>query len=235
MSRGLPAAAAALAGAVALASAAAAAIPAAPLIPLPTYEPGDAFVFSDGRVERVINAEGESLTWAGLSGASYKRSRNFVVPVLAWRSGRATGKREVRGNPDALWPIADGKGGGKSARFRVVTETKATAQAAAKRSVSLWVCKTGKRKSFTVQAGTFEAIPVKCDRYSPTTMRLIEQREWDYAPELGHYVRRVTVNYLRGTTRKVELVATLSGPAASKARLTALARAARQSDAARRP
>ena len=60
-------------------------------------------------------------------------------------------------------------------------------------------------------------------------MRLLEQREWDYAPELGHYIRRVTVNYLRGTTRKVELVAALSGPAASKPRLIALARAARKS------
>jgi hypothetical protein len=189
-------------------------------VPMPEYEPGDAFVFSDGRVERVINTEGERLTWAGLSGASYKRSRNFVVPVLEWRSGRASGRREVRG---------DGKGGGKSARFRVVTETKANAQASAKRSVSLWVCKTGKLKSFTVQAGTYDAIPVKCDRYSPTTMRLLEQREWDYAPELGHYIRRVTVNYLRGTTRKVELVAALSGPAASKPRLIALARAARKS------
>jgi hypothetical protein len=150
------------------------------------------------------------------------------VPVLTWRSGRATGRREVHGNPDALWPIGAGKGGSKSARFRVVTETQANAQASPRRSVSLWVCKTGKLKAFTVMAGTYNAIPFKCDRYSPTTMRLLEQREWDYAPELGHYIRRVTVNYLRGTTRKVELVAALSGPAASKARLTALARAARK-------
>jgi hypothetical protein len=65
-------------------------------------------------------------------------------------------------------------------------------------------------------------------------MRLLEQREWDYAPELGHYVRRVTVNYLRGTTRTVELVAALSGPAASKSRIAALAREARASWRARR-
>ena len=207
-----------------LAAAAAVAVLPAP-VPLPEYEPGDAFVFSDGRVERVIDAGGQRMTWAGLSGANYQRSRNFVVPVLQWRSGRATGRREVHGNPDALWPI----GKGKSARFRVVTETKANAQAGLRRSVSLWVCKTGKPKVFAVKAGTYEAIPVKCDRYSPTTMRLLEQREWDYAPELGHYVRRVTVNYLRGTTRTAELVAALSGPAASKARLTALARAARKS------
>jgi hypothetical protein len=198
-------------------------------VSLPDYEPGDAFVYSDGRVERVIAADGTRMTWAELSGASYKRSRNFIIPVLQWRSGRGTGTREVRGNPDAIWPIANGKGGGKSARFRVITETRAKPQSAIKRSVSLWVCKTGKPKVFTVPAGTYDTIPVKCDRYSPTTMRLLEQREWDYAPELGHYVRRVTVNYLRGTTRKVELVAALSGPAATKARLTAVARAARQS------
>ena len=192
-------------------------------VALPQYAPGDAFVFSDGRIERVVAARGESLTWAGLSGASYQRSRNFIVPVLRWRSGRGIGTRQVRGNPDALWPI----GTSKSARFRVITETRANPQAASKRSVSLWVCNAGKWKTFTVAAGTFATIPVKCDRYSSTTMRLLERREWDYAPDLGHYIRRVTVNYLRGTTRAVELVAALSGPAASKARLTALSRSAR--------
>jgi hypothetical protein len=199
-------------------------------VAMPEYAPGDAFVFSDGRVERVIANDGPRMTWAGLSGTSYKRSRNFIIPVLQWRTGRATGKREVRGNPDALWPI----GKSKSTRFRVITETRANPQASKKRSVSMWVCKTGKPKTFTVAAGTYDTIPVKCDRYSPTTMRLIEQREWDYAPELGHYIRRVTVNYLRGTTRSVELVAALSGPAASKARLTALSRTARATSRSRR-
>lgn len=199
-------------------------------VEMPRYQKGDAFIFSDGRVERVIADDGDRLVWAGLSGSSYRRSRNFVVPVLQWRSGRGTGRREVRGNPDALWPI----GKSKSARFRVITETRANPQASAKRSVSLWECKSTKPRQFTVAAGTYDTIPVKCDRYSPTTMRLLEQREWDYAPELGHYVRRVTVNYLRGTTRTAELVAALSGPAASKARIAALARDARAAWRARR-
>lgn len=213
---------------LALLAAAAAALPTQAA--LPRYEPGDAFVFSDGRVERVVSTKGDRLTWAGISGASYRRSRNFVVPVLQWRNGRGIGTREVRGDPDALWPF----GKSKSARFRVITETRANPQAAKKRSVSLWVCKAGKPTVFAVPAGTYDTIPVKCDRYSSTTMRLLEQREWDYAPELGHYVRRVTVNYLRGTTRKAELVAALSGPAASKARLTALSRNARATFMARK-
>ena len=190
---------------------------------LPRYESGDAFVFSDGRVERVVRSEGATVVWAGLSGPTYTRSRNFVVPVLSWRSGSGTGSRKVHGSPDALWPMARPR----SVRFRVVSETRANPRAALRRSVSMWVCKTSAARSFTVRAGTFEAIPVLCDRYSSTTMRLIERREWDYAPELGHYIRRVTMNYLRGTTRKVELVAALSGPAASPARLSALSRHAR--------
>lgn len=197
-------------------------------VALPDYTPGDAYVYSDGRVERVIGPDGDRMVWAGLSGPSYRRSRNFIVPVLEWRSGRGSGTREVRGDPDALWPIDRSK----SARFRIITETKANPQAASKRSVSLWVCKTSKAKSFTVAAGTYSAIPVLCDRYSTTSMRLVERREWDYAPELGHYIRRVSVNYLRGTTQSVELVAALSGPAASKARLTALSRSARRASQA---
>lgn len=204
-------------------AAAATALPSGPApIALPDYEGGDAYVFSDGRVERVVSSSGDTVIWAGLSGPSYTRSRNFIVPVLSWRSGRGTGSREVHGNPDALWPMVRPR----SVRFRVVSETRATPEASLKRSVALWVCKSGKLRSFTVKAGIFEAIPVVCDRYSSTTMRLIERREWDYAPELGHYVRRVTINYLRGTRREVELVAALSGPAASSARLSALSRQA---------
>lgn len=192
-------------------------------VELPGYEAGDAFVFSDGRVERVVDAGSEQVVWEGLNGPSYARSRNFIVPVLAWRSGRGTGRREVRGTPDELWPIS----ASRSVRFRVITETRASPEAPAKRSVSLWVCKSGAARSLTVQAGTFDTIPVICDRYSSTTMRLTERREWDYAPEVRHYVRRSSLNYLRGTKSRVELVAALTGPAANRARLTALSRQTR--------
>jgi len=209
-------------GLLAAGAAAATALPAPSPIALPHYEGGDAFVFSDGRVERVIRSSGDTVIWAGLSGPSYTRSRNFIVPVLSWRSGKGTGSREVHGNPDALWPMARPR----TVRFRVVSETRASPEASLKRSVALWVCKSGKLRSFAVKAGIFEAVPVVCDRYSSTTMRLIERREWDYAPEVGHYIRRVSINYLRGSKREVELIAALSGPAASPARLSALSRQA---------
>ncbi|QIQ85466.1 hypothetical protein [Erythrobacter sp.] len=192
-------------------------------VPLPRYNPGDAFVFSDGRVERVVADEGDHVVWRGLRGPSYRRSRNFIVPVLRWRSGRGLGARKVRGDPDRLWPIEKPR----SVRFRVITETRKHPRAARRRSVAMWVCKSSKPRSFAVPAGTFEAIPFLCDRYSTTTMRLIERREWDYAPALGHYIRRVRHHYLRGTFSSIELVAALSGPAATEARIKALSRKAR--------
>lgn len=194
--------------------------------PLPSYLPRDAFVFSDGRVEQVVRVEGESVVWSGLGGSPYVRSRNFIVPVLSWQTGRGVGIRTVRGEPDRLWPLA----GPASARFRVITETQVNPMAAARRTVSLWSCRTNRPHTVQVRAGSFLAIPIACDRYSAASMRLTERLEWDYAPEIGHYVRRSSFDYLRGARRTIELVATLSGPSATRSRLAALSRAARGGD-----
>jgi hypothetical protein len=59
-------------------------------------------------------------------------------------------------------------------------------------------------------------------------MRLIERLEWNYSPELRHYVRRSSVDYYRGTRSTILLTAALTGPAAHSRRLTALSRAARE-------
>lgn len=204
---------------------AALALAAAP-VGLPDYRPNDSFVFSDGRVERVVRVDGDRITWAGMSGPNYQRSRNFVVPVLEWRSGRGTGRRSFAGNPDSLWQGARAR----SARFRVVAETRSRPQAGWHRAVTLWTCQRQRPRTVRLAMGTYATVPFSCDRYSATSMRLIERLEWDYAPDMGHYVRRSAVDYFRGTRRSIELVATLSGPAATRRRLAALSRAARRGE-----
>lgn len=193
---------------------------------LPRYRAGDAFVFSDGRVERVIRVRGDTITWSGLTGANYARSRNFAVPVLAWRSGRGNGRREIRGTPGDLWPL----GTPRSVRFRVIAETRTKPTAAWRRTVTLWTCKSQKARLITVKLGTYEAIPVTCDRYSGTSMRLIERLSWSYAPALSHYVQRSSIDYIRGTKTSIEMTAALTGPAANQRRLAALSREARQTN-----
>lgn len=195
-------------------------------IPLPQYRPLDAFVFSDGRVERVLKVKRDEITWAGLSGSSYIRNRNFILPVESWRSKSGVGRRMVVGAPQALWPVSHPT----SARFRVVTETRKKADSPWQRSVTMWTCQSLKPRVLTLQLGEFETIPFRCDRYSATNMRPIERLEWDYSPEVGHYVRRASIDYLRGTRRSVDLVASVSGPSANLRRLAALSRAARRGE-----
>lgn len=202
---------------------AAAAVSAAPGPPLPAYAPGDAFIFSDGRVERVRKLDAAGVVWSGLSARRWARDRNFIVPVLSWRLGEREGRRTVSPGAERLWPLARGK----AARFRVVTETRNVGEAAWRRSVSMWTCHTGSPRMVTVKAGAFEAWPVSCDRYSPTSMRLQEQTTWDYAPEVGHYIRRTVVDYRKATRTSIELVAALQGPSATSARLRALSREAK--------
>jgi hypothetical protein len=58
-------------------------------------------------------------------------------------------------------------------------------------------------------------------------MRLVERVQWDWAPELGHYVRRRVTLYADGTTTEIRLAAALSGDGATTRRLRALAAKAR--------
>lgn len=193
------------------------------IVPLPAYSDDDAFIFSDGRVEQVRRTKGDNVLWAGLAGSPYWRNRNPIVPILSWKTRQGEGRRTVVGNPDKLWPL----GAHHRVRFRVVTESRKTVRDPWVRTAALWSCEAGDVRIVSVVAGDFEAIPIRCDRHSATTMKLVERLSWDYAPDLGHYVRRTTVNFLRATEDHVELSAAVHGTSATRGRLEALSRLAR--------
>ncbi|HEX8258022.1 MAG TPA: hypothetical protein VF589_10340 [Allosphingosinicella sp.] len=188
---------------------------------LPSYEPGDAFVFNDGRVERVRGVSGERVTWSGIGRTTYERSANPIVPILAWKVAGVGGRRDVGEAARRLWPLAPGK----TARFPAVTIV--DGKGGARRSAAFWKCGVGRPAPVAVPAGTFEAWPIQCERYSASTMRLVERVQWDWAPELGHYVRRRVTLYADGTTTEIRLAAALSGDGATTRRLRALAAKAR--------
>lgn len=193
-------------------------------VDLPRYRRNDAFIFSDGRVERVLAVRRSKVTWQALSGPSYVRDRNFILPVERWRSRAGIGERRVFGAPQSLWPYVKPR----TVRFRVVARTRTKPTASWRRSVTLWTCQSAKPRIVKLAFGVFRTIPFKCDRFSSVNMRPLERLEWYYSTEIGHYVRRVSIDYLRGTHLTIDLAAMLSGPAATKRRLTALARAARR-------
>lgn len=199
---------------------AAAALPAAQLTPL---EPRDAFVFSDGHIEQVRSIKDGTVEWGGLSSRSYWRPRAPFLPITVWTSRAGEGRRTIIGHPEQMWPL----GAGRATHFRVVMETRRKGREDWVRNVEQWNCKSGRLRNVKVRAGVFKAARIACDRFSPHNMKLIERIEWEFAPNIGHYVRRARINYARADKRSVELVSALHGPAATPARLKALARAAR--------
>jgi hypothetical protein len=201
---------------------AATAIPAS--IALPRYNVSDAFVYSDGRVERVKAIRGNRITWAGLNNVGYTRSRNFYTPILNWRFGKGTGRRDIVGEANTLWPLTKPK----TVRFRAVAYTKPKPTSRERRAVTLWTCSSKKPQTIQTRLGALATVPILCDRYSATSMRLIERIEWHYSPDIRHYVRRSSVDYYRGTRSTIELTAALTGPAANSRRLAALSRQARR-------
>lgn len=203
-----------------LLAAASAAMPGSMVMPVAK---NDAFVFSDGHVEQVRSVKNGSVEWGGLTKRSYWRPQSPFLPITTWTTGAGEGRRTIIGRPEEMWPL----GAKRSTHFRVVTETRRKGRESWVRNVEQWDCKAGKLRNIKVRAGEFEAARIVCDRFSPTNMKLVERMEWDFAPAIGHYVRRVRINYARADKRTIELVSALHGPSASQDRLKALARSAR--------
>ena len=73
---------------------------------LPLYEPGTTYIYSDGRVEKVVSLKDSTVRWSGRDGTKFSSDRNFLLPWSYWRSATERGTSELDKEPDALWPLA---------------------------------------------------------------------------------------------------------------------------------
>lgn len=190
---------------------------------LPTYRPGEVFIFDNGRVEEVRAAEGDTVTWAARSGRTYVRSINPVVPILEWSFRGQVGERRVLGEPDALWPLR----AGTSVQFRTVNIARGEDGGDSRRSLHLWRCSVGRPERVATPAGPFDAHPLRCDRFSPSSMRVMERITWHYSEDVGHYVRREVRDMRTGETETIALFAQLAPREANPLRIEAVAQLAR--------
>jgi hypothetical protein len=188
--------------------------------PLPQYELADAFIYDNGRVEQLVAMSGDELTWSAFEGRQYVRDRNFVVPLLHWKTVESSGTRQVSAEARALWPLKPGK----AVRFRVLTDVTVHAKEGntRRRRAELWSCRVLPPASMTVPAGTFGAIEIRCEQFSPSTMRVISEERWYYSEEVGHYVSRSWVDLLSGRRGSYSLVARLHGLEANPQRIRSI-------------
>lgn len=184
--------------------------------PAPDPIAGTVFIFNDGRVERFLRADGETHVWATRRGREYERAANPAVPILEWEIGDRSGERSVFGNANAIWPPR----AGARTNFRVLTRARSGERE--RRSVQAWTCRVGDLSTLNVPAGAFEAYTISCDRFSVNTMRLLEQRTWWWAPDLGHYVRRRYQDMRSGEARDISLCAALPEIRANDARIDSI-------------
>ncbi len=195
----------------------AASVPARSPTPASLPEIGTTFVFSDGRVERVVGHDASSTRWASRRGGEYVRPHNVALPILEWEVGGRQGVRRVYGEQAGFWPPVPGQ----RDRFRVVTEV--TGDKGVERTIQLWTCAAGAIRSVATPSGPFEAMPITCDRFSTSNMTLIERRIWFWSAEIGHYVRRDFQDLGDGTLERIVLCEALPPRNANRIRIDAAA------------
>jgi hypothetical protein len=186
--------------------------------PLPQYQLQDTFIYDNGRVEQLVAVSGDTLTWSAFEGRQYERDRNFIIPLLHWKTVESSGTRQVSPQARSLWPLAPGK----TARFRVLTDANVQLKEGSsrrRRRTDLWSCRVLAPAPITVPAGTFEAHEIRCERFSPRTMRVISEERWHYSEELGHYISRSWVDLSTGRRSSYSLVASLHGIEANPRRI----------------
>ena len=121
----------------------------------------------------------------------------------------------MRGNPGALWPLRVGR----TVSFDETRTTTLPSFGIERRTTLRWDCSVRETRSVSVPAGDFDTFHVSCKAYRQDFFLLLQTITWDYAPSLGHYVRRTWFD--AGRQRETALAAALPAPLATPARIAA--------------
>lgn len=184
--------------------------------PRPALQRGDTFVFGRSAVARVAAADAQTLTWTLPDGRSLRGTRDFFAPALASEPPGRRIESTIDGDPGALWPLATGKRVSFAETRRTTWIETGQVQTQQRR----WECEVVDARVSFVPAGDFATWHVRCNAFAPNFPLPMQTVTWDYAPSLGHYVRRTWFEDRR--QREVMLSAALPGKVATQARIDAV-------------
>lgn len=176
---------------------------------------GDSFIYGRSALHQVQRQRGNITEWRLGEDQSYSTGPHFFVPALSRQSvGRQTAS-DIEGDPGQLWPLRPGK----QVRFKEVRRV-TLAFGLQQSGVVQWVCSVVDGRMSYVPAGDFETYHVTCDGRPDSIWLARERLSWDYAPALGHYVKR---SWFSGSRqRDAVLAAALPGTLATPERLAAV-------------
>jgi len=181
-------------------------------VPLPVYQEGTTFIYSDGKWETVVTATGENLTWENHRGSRSSGPVDFTFRRSQWQTPTRKGERSFAARsaaftekPMSLWPLQVGNQSGyiESGRWSKDGEEKTYS--------ALWSCKVTGAGEVSVMAGAFETVEIECRRYSEGSAsrlpRLREVKTFAYAPAVGHWVLATSRYSYDRRSRRTELLA----------------------------
>jgi hypothetical protein len=151
---------------------------------IPGFTVGDAFHFSDGRVEQVAAQDEGTVGWTTETDFRFTTARNVLLPRLQWSGGGIEGWR-LKLPPDALLPLAVGQHATFGAERWTLDRASGQAQAVGE----AWDCHVPGTEAVATPAGGFDAFRIVC-RLRQDGGTTVTTRTYLYAPAIGYYVRR---------------------------------------------
>lgn len=183
--------------------------------PLPVYQKGTTFVYSDGSWETVVANTPDKVTWRDHRGYLSSGLADFTRRRTEWQSKTRQGTRQLEPRRDlwvkhklSLWPLQIGNEAG-------YTETGVwQRQGEPENSYRAnWSCEVAGKERVSVMAGEFDTWKIVCKRYAGKRVsaksRIREIKTWHYAPEVGHHVLATRQYFTGKPSRRLELLAVL--------------------------
>jgi hypothetical protein len=184
----------------------------------PARRVGDTFVFGRSTVRRVAALPGGQIEWATTDDRRYRTGAHFFTPVLGFDTPDEARRSVLRGNPGALWPLRVGR----EVAFDELRTTRLKRLGIERQVPLRWRCAVLEARPVSVPAGDYDSYHVRCEAHrSDLPVRVpLQVVSWDYAPALGHYVRRQW--FEGGRARESVLSAALPARLATPERMEAL-------------
>ena len=184
--------------------------------PMPAYQKGMSFIYSDGSWETVTAIAAGYVTWKDHRGKMSKGSPDFCYRRTEWQAKSHKGYRKfskrsdlmIQGN-DTLWPL---RVGNVLSYFEL--STRVNQEGTETSSQTQWTCQVAGTEKVSVMVGEFDTWKINCNRYAVSgkgniKSRLREEKSWYYAPKIGHWVLTTSIYHYDKKPRRLELMAVL--------------------------
>jgi hypothetical protein len=189
----------------------------------PTYRVGQTFVYERDRVRQVRALDDGEVAWGNGQRELFRTRQHFFLPRVLQDNDRRTVRRSFAGDPSALWPLQIGK----QVEFVEHRSTFRKASGETSHTERRWRCSVDDARVSRTPAGAFDSYRVTCRSYrqgfsSWRSLQPIQVVYWDYAPAIGHYVRRESWSPRTGKRSVRSLSAALPASLASPRRIDAV-------------